>query len=145
MPILNSQLNARGHAIVDLVVVPDAIRRRAVTTAGQRPPTVQAQGLIDTGATFTAIDLQVRQQLNLAPFRIRRVTVPGAQVPRRVFTYKVDLFILGPTGNHFYCPSLSVVETRLTQLGVEILVGCDVLAKCQFDHHGSAGTFSLAY
>jgi hypothetical protein len=101
--------------------------------------------MIDPGATVTVIDQRVRQALNLVPFRILRASLPNAPAPVRVLAYKVDLFILYAGGYGYRVASLSVFEMTLAHTGADALIGCDVLRECQFDHHGSAGTFSLAF
>jgi hypothetical protein len=147
MPILNSQLDADGHAFVDLVVYPALPRRRVLQTAGQHilSPTL-IRGIIDPGAAVTVIDSQLRQTLNLAPHRIRRVALPNSAAPARVWSYKIDLGVIFPPGFVYMLGlMLAVLEMPLLQTGSEVLVGCDILSKCQFIHNGLAGTFSLAF
>jgi hypothetical protein len=100
--------------------------------------------MIDTGATLTMLDPHLCQKLNLVPFRLRRATVPNTPVPVRVWSYKIDLGILFAHGFYIF-PMLSVLVMPLTHMGVDVLVGCDVLAQCQFIHAGTDGWFSLAY
>jgi hypothetical protein len=140
-------LDPDGHAIVDLFLYPAQPRRAALHVAGQAPPPAQlVAGMLDTGATQTVIDPQVRRALNLVPFRIRRVSVPGAPTPIQAPCYKLDLAIIDPAGPFcLLCPMLSVLETPLIHTGIQVLVGCDVLAKCMFNHNGLGGTFDLAY
>jgi hypothetical protein len=40
---------------------------------------------------------------------------------------------------------LTVFETPLSHTGSDVLVGCDVLSRCVFLHHGQSGTFLLSY
>ena len=147
MPILNRPLNADGHAIVDVILLPSSPRRTALQASGQSLPPAQIHvGMLDSGATFTVIDPQLRRDLNLTPFRIRRVMVPNAPAPILTATYKVDLGIVDPNGQIWLlCPLLSVLEMPIAHTGVSVLVGCDVLVKCYFGHNGSGKTFVLAY
>ncbi len=101
--------------------------------------------MLDTGATVTIIDPQVRQALNLTPFRVRRATVPNSPAPIRTPSYKIDLIILINGVPYFLGPMLSVLEMPLSHTGVSVLVGCDVLSKCQFTHNGSGNVFTLAF
>jgi hypothetical protein len=102
--------------------------------------------MLDSEATQTVIDPQVRQALNLVPFRIRRVSVPSAPAPILAPCYKLDLAIVDPAGGFWLlCPRLSVLETPLIHTGVPVLVGCDVLGRCLYCHNGPGGTFVLAY
>ena len=127
--------------------MPAQPRRTALQATGQALPPPQALvGMLDSGATQTVIDPQVRQALNLVPFRIRRVSVPSSPAPIQVPCYKLDLAIIDPAGGFWLlCPMLSVFETPLLHTGVPVLVGCDVLSKCLFCHNGSTGSFVLAY
>jgi len=144
MPILNSPLDQHGHALVDLFLDIPSARRLALQSAA--PQRLHCRGMVDPGATITAIDSQVRQALSLAPFRVRRASVPNTPAPIRVRSYKVDLAILFPSGVVIVlAPKLSVVAMPIAQTGVQVLLGCDVLSKCQFIHNGSAQTFSLAW
>jgi hypothetical protein len=147
MPILNLPLDQNGHALIEILLLPAAPRRQALQAAGQAVPTPrQLAGMIDTGAAVSVIDTQVRQALRLAPYRIRRAVVPNTPAPVRVPSYKVDLAMVHPAGGFvLLCPAMSVLEMPLRHTGVEVLVGCDVLAYCQFVHNGLAKSFSLAY
>jgi hypothetical protein len=148
MPILNRPLDQNRHARVDLVLFPAQPRRTALQTAAglSLPPPQALAGMLDTGATITVIDPQVRQALNLVPFRIQSVSVPSAPAPVNVLTYKIDLAIVDSAGQFWLLyPMLSVLETPLIHTGVPVLVGCDVLSKCLFSHNGSGSTFTLAY
>jgi aspartyl protease len=146
MPILNSQLDHDGHALVTVFLVPAAPRRKALQAAGQaQSPAQPVSGMIDTGATVTVIDTKLRQALSLVPFRLRRAAVPSVATPVRVYSYKVDLYIAYPMGQFFSYPMLSVLEMPLIHTGTEVLVGQDVLSQCHFTHNGPAGTFSLAH
>ena len=146
MPVLNLTLDPNGHALVDLVLFPAQPRRHALQALGQNLPPHAVTGMLDTGAAVTVIDPQVRQALNLTPFRVRLASVPNAPNPIRVASYKVDLAILGPGGVLWpLSPMLSVVEMPLIHTGTAVLVGCDVLERCYFGYNGSAHTFFLAF
>jgi hypothetical protein len=41
--------------------------------------------------------------------------------------------------------TLTVAEMRVSQTGTEVLIGTDVLEKCQFLYDGPADSFSLTY
>jgi hypothetical protein len=149
MPILNRPLDQHGHVLVDLVVVPSQSRLTALQAAIQPPPPqLVGSALIDTGASITVIDPTIRQSLNLVPFRVRRVAVPGAAAPIRAFSYKVDLLIFDPAPSAVYrliYSNLSVVEAAITHTGASVLVGCDVLSRCHLTYNGVRSDFTLAY
>jgi hypothetical protein len=149
MPAIHDALDGQGHARVRLMLHPSGPRLRALAQAGQPAPApVFSGGLIDTGATTTIIDPSIRQALNLTPFRIRTVVVPSHAVSVRVFSYKIDLIILHPSGaaaNRLVVPLLTVLETPLSHTSTDVLVGCDVLSRCTFLHNGQGNSFELSY
>lgn len=146
MPILNKPLDANGHALIELVLSPSQARRTKLQTTSQSLTlALPVVGMIDTGASVTVIDPQIRQALSLVPFRVRYTIVPNAPDPVRVPSYKLDLGVMGPDGYFLLCPMLSVVEMPLINTGISVLVGCDVLFKCHFTHNGLSASFTLAY
>jgi hypothetical protein len=149
MPVIRDALDALGHACVQLILLPSAPRRRAMSAAGQLTPHPSSfTGMLDTGAAVTIIDPHIHQALNLVPYRARSIFVPSHSVPVRVLCYKVDLVILDRTGalaGSLVVPMLTVFETPLSHTGTDVLIGCDVLSRCAFLHHGLANTFTLSY
>jgi hypothetical protein len=149
MPTIHDALDPQGHACVSLLLHPSGPRGRALQLAGQKPPSpALVSGMLDSGAAITVIDPHIRQALNLAPFRVRILMVPSHPVAIVVFSYKIDLIIVHPSGKHSDClvvPLLTVLETPLSHTGTDVLVGCDVLKRCIYLHHGQAGTFTLIY
>jgi len=102
--------------------------------------------MLDTGATLTVIDPQVRQTLGLTPFRMRRISAPGLPAPAQFPSYKLELMLVDPAGQVWLLgPMLTVLEAPILHMGVSVLVGCDVLSRCIYNYNGPAGTFSLAY
>jgi hypothetical protein len=148
MPWLTLPL-VNGYAVVDVLVTAAPARRRALRLAGHSvSPPVAYKALIDTGAGASCIDPTVRQALNLVPFTVSSVSVPGNPQPVRANQYRLSLTVRHPAGNaqlDLSAPLLKVVETALAQTGYSIVIGCDVLALCDFHYAGRKGTFSLIY
>ena len=62
--------------------------------------------------------------------------------------YLAGLRIEHPSGNSkldLVVPAIGMVEQDLGSLGYQILIGRDILARCQFLYDGPANTFSLTY
>jgi hypothetical protein len=148
MPQISNALDAQGYAFIYVFVNAPGPRLRALQRVGQPiPQPFSGRALIDTGAGGTIIDPSVRQALNLLPFTFQSISVPSSPVPVRAALYKVDLSILHPVCRQF-SPAwsmVSVVETPITHLGSDVLLGCDLLSQCQLLYNGPSGDFSLAY
>jgi hypothetical protein len=113
------------------------------------PAPVRATAIIDSGAGITCIDLRQRQSLGLILSGTVTISTPfGHASGQTADTFSVYLAILHPNGNpanHLVSPRFRVVEANLAHLGVEILIGCDLLARCDFRYNGRAGRFTLEY
>lgn len=100
-------------------------------------------GLIDTGATRTAISGAVFQVLQpvvsgSAPFR--RPGAPRVVVP----TYAVRLNFEGHiSGNPWF--DLDVVVADPATPGIDVLIGMDVLVQLVLFYEGANGTMILSY
>jgi hypothetical protein len=148
MPLLTVPL-VDGYAIVDVLIGPSAARLLSLRGASlPSPGSALFQALIDTGAGISCIDPSVRQGLNLTPFTVGDVNFPGSAPAARANRYKVSLTVRHPGGNpqlDLTVPLLGVLETTLAQTGYRVILGCDVLARCDFHYAGRRGTFALAY
>jgi|GEM_PF-5373139 len=97
---------------------------------------------VDTGADQTLVDTKVIQQLPVSP--IGDVPIEGVfGSPEDEREYTVNL-LLGPNGSYGSVPLVRVLATDLTPLGLQALIGVDVLQTGVFGYDGLAGTFSLA-
>ena len=80
MPYLTQPFGLAG-ALIDLTVGPSLHRQHALRKVGQPvPAAVRVRGLIDTGASLTAIDPTVLQALNLTPTGAVGVLTPTTGV-----------------------------------------------------------------
>jgi predicted aspartyl protease len=146
MIVLNLWADARGRALVDLYVAASAPRSAALESSGKTPPQpVAVRALIDTGATRTNVDRSVLKRLELDPVGPELVhTASTAASPREVDAYAVRLFLPGVLAG-LIASDLRVLEAEnLSGLGVEVLLGLDVLKKCLLFYNGSAGQLTLA-
>ena len=102
--------------------------------------------MLDSGATVSCIDPQVRQALGLPYHRLVRVAQPNNPAPVRVPSFKVDLGILIPPRTiALRHPMLSVLEMPTMMMNVDALIGCDVLSTCVLNYNGPGGSFTLAF
>jgi predicted aspartyl protease len=121
-------------------------RQKALEEAGEPvPPPVLIQGLIDTGASATAIDPSIIQGLKLQQTGSLPIHTPSTgHVPHQASTYDVCITIPFD-GVTFTLGALQVFESSLSVQGIQALIGRDVLANCLFVYDGRANIFSIAF
>jgi predicted aspartyl protease len=121
-------------------------RQKALESAGQSVPApVLIQGLIDTGASGTAIDPSIIQGLGLQQTGSMPIHTPSTgSVPHQVSTYDVCITIPF-AGVTFTLGALQVFESSLSVQGIQALIGRDVLSNCLFVYDGRANIFSIAF
>jgi hypothetical protein len=116
------------------------------------PPPFILTGLIDTGAEMTCIDVRAVLRLGLNPRRgATPVNVPGLGGLTWALAYDIDLTIQHPSGNptdHLVIPDLEVADVSLNVFRIDVLLGRDVLALCDFSYLGrtsQSSQFALTY
>jgi hypothetical protein len=115
----------------------------ARAAAGLGGPPLSRTGLIDTGATRTAISDAVYQVLRPAASGSTQYRRPGVP-PVLVARYAVRLNFEGHlSGNAWF--DLDVVVADPATPGVDVLVGMDVLSQLVLFYEGVNGTMVLAY
>ncbi len=105
------------------------------------PSPVVGRALIDTGATFTAIDRAAAAQLQLIPVdTIQSGTAGGQQVCPR---YPARLAFPGTPIPTIDLPR--AVGVDLSGQGYIVLLGRDFLARCVLTYNGPFGQFILSF
>lgn len=108
------------------------------------PPPHTCVGLLDTGATASAISPQVVKALALVPTGRTRVLTPSTgSVPHETFKYDVSLHIFEPKSKYLLTRAIAVSESDLEAQGFDVLVGMDILGHCLFVLDGITGDFKL--
>jgi hypothetical protein len=149
MPVLNLPVGVDGP-IVTVVLHLSSHRQQVLRRAKQPiPPPITGRGLIDSGASGTAVDLSVVQSLGLLPTGIANIFTPSTgAVPHTCNQYDISLgIVMSPQQVHLASATISVLEARLLMQGqgIHALIGRDVLAGGLFVFNGKANTFSLAF
>jgi hypothetical protein len=152
MPSLTGPLTPYDHlAVVNVTVtIPHALAQAARRAGGAVLRPYSGRGLLDTGASLTGIDTQVVQALGLRPFSQWQILTPssGPTPPARP-VYKVDLTIPHPGNprNNLERTRITAVEATVSPLGLDVLVGTDVLSTLRFVYEGrhSPPGFGLFY
>lgn len=147
MPHFTLQFQTAGPQL-QLFVGASVPRQQALQQAGQAVPQPQLiTGLVDTGASSTAIDPNVIQALGLQATGSMPILTPSTgSTPAQADTYDVSLIIpLGPSGMSFTIPALQIFESTLSVQGIKALIGRDVLSNALLVYDGRSNLFSLAF
>ena len=131
---------------MDLFVGVTAPRATMLKAAGQPEPTpVKVRGLVDTGATCTCIDPSIIKQLGLTPTGTTVIRTPSTGTSSHSCSqYDVSIYLPHPTIVFKVAP-LAVVESVLSNQGIHVLIGRDVLSNCFLFYNGAVGRFALAF
>lgn len=145
MPICNTRLQG-GRSIIDLFVVPDHLEFASMRAVGEIPEPRPVRLLVDTGASMTKIAEWVLHALGLLPVSTvveHAAFSPGRPVEREVDS--VQLFMAG-AANGVLAWDLQVTSSAgLEALGVDGLLGRDILDQCLLIYNGPESHFSLAF
>jgi hypothetical protein len=147
MPFLTLPIAADGP-LIDVLLAVSTSRAKILQQLGRSlPPRVFLRGLLDIGASDTAIDAQALAQLGLMPTGLAPVRTPSTGTQALYLnTFEVSLALLHPDPNaHLILDAIAVLETDLAAQGLGALIGRDVLARCLLIYDGAAGHFTLAY
>ncbi len=102
------------------------------------PQSITGYGLIDTGATITAIDADIINSLGISPSGITTVHTPQGSAMQRVFSLRLTL----PNGITFNFQN--VTGSVLKPMGIIALIGRDVLYRGVFVYNGTVGLCSFS-
>ncbi|HET6883282.1 MAG TPA: aspartyl protease family protein [Pirellulales bacterium] len=147
MPSLTIAIPQDGP-LVNIAIGTSSARMQALRAAGASVPTpASCRGLVDTGASVSAIDRQIAQQLGLAPTGFTLIHTPSTGVqPHVAAQFDISLAIMMDNQHlHMLPVSFLVIESDLSTQGFGALIGRDVLALGLLMYHGHAGIMSLAF
>ncbi len=140
------QVSVNGP-IIEAFVSVSKPRRDALAAANQAVPSpVNIRGLLDTGASGTAVDPSVLTALGLSPTGTTLVNTPttGA-MPQPADQYDIGFVIPAPNGLPLFSQTMPVIACELLAAqGFHALIGRDILSQCVFVYNGS-GFFTLSY
>jgi len=147
MPILALPLEADG-AIIRVGIAVSEPRNNALISEGQSPPPpVLVRAVVDTGASCTCVDPAVIQKLRLTPSGTTPVHTPstgGTPVSRNQFDVAIGI-VMDAGQVHVSSLIIPVVESDLAGLGIQALLGRDVLDQGIFIYDGRRKVLTLAF
>lgn len=134
-------------ALLDIVIGVSQARGMALQAAGQSiPNVVQLRALLDTGASFTCIDPTGLSNLNITPKGTTTVNTPSTGInPITVNTYDIGILIPGSAPPPLFLNTVEVAETSLINLGIQALIGRDILERFVFHYNGIMKIVTLSY
>ena len=148
MPILRGRLHADG-AFVEVQVNWSAVQARQLRQAHRPvPPALDARALVDTGAEVTCVDAVLIQQLGLPLAQLALANIPALGGLRVGAHYHGGMTIVHPSGApgaSLTVADLLILEVPLGGLGYQVLIGRDVLTRCDFLYRGRRQRFALRY
>jgi hypothetical protein len=144
MPHLTLDADSAGRAILEIFVTRGAAESESLGLSSVRPQLVRA--MIDSGAGITIIERTILERLAITPIgEIDVHTVSSGEHPIRSNLYVAQLFFAG-IANGVLASNLTVISSdSLAQLGVQMLLGRDVLRTCLFLLNGPENQFTLAF
>lgn len=150
MPYITLQVTQQGLLCNALLGISDA-RRHALQLAGATvPPLVPMRAMIDTGASCTCVDPSIITALSLTPSgaQLPMNTGSSGSTPFDADQYDVSLLIPASSTQYaaFRRATIPVAEMPLVvSIGVDALIGRDILSECLLVYDGRNEIFSLAY
>src|ERR1700738_55909 len=111
------------------------------------PQAVLSKGLVDTGASHSAVDSAIFSTLGLSPRRIAKVVTPSTGItPHTCHTFDVSLHIPIPGATAPWTnPACEVTTADLKHQGFDVLIGRDIHSAALFVYDGKNATFPLCF
>jgi hypothetical protein len=153
MPILSLPLNTLGplthFATVDVLIAVRPSRAGQLRRAGRPVPSpVEAVAMLDTGASFTLVDTPLLTALGLTTAVNSQQIVVGSGPSFSCDEFNVSFTIVHPKSGprqNLVLPNVPVLSAAISNLGVGVVIGCDILRNCLLSYDGPGGRFVLAY
>ena len=135
------QLSQRGPSLNVEIHLPPLVSTLAAQNGQPLPAPRAGIGLIDTGATFTAVDEGVLVSLGLRPVNVIQILTPSGGDTQGVYPCQISFPgtpILGSI-------PFNAVGSRLASFGVIALIGRDLPKHFLMVYNGVEGSWTLSY
>ena len=132
-----------GPAFDIEISIPSAMEQILKQGGQPIPQPAKGQALIDTGATFSAVDQAVMTSLGVPPVGQIHSGTAGGQVRMNQYPARFMFSNLGTVSLAFEATRATGVQ--LTGQGLIALIGRDVLANLLFFYNGPLGTVSMGF
>jgi hypothetical protein len=145
MPILTGSIGPWGPTI-NVKIMQSNQRVHSLKQAGLPFSSPQVVlGLIDTGASISAVDETVIASLGLAPRSPISIHTPSTGPAYEKRTTHEALVILGETVGKPLSKTILILGCELASQGFFALIGRDLLQHCRFVYDGPRNSFTLEY
>lgn len=136
-----SDLLLRGPALAVEVGVPDALAAALTARSIPLPAPQPGSALIDTGASVTAVDMEILQRLNLPPVGTGSVITPSGAATQGVYVVRLTFpgTLIPPLD------PMPVIGSQLRGFGHIVLLGRDLLQGALLIYDGAHGHWTLAF
>lgn len=147
MPHIRSSLTPLDGPLIDFMVGVSQPHAEAMKAAGTAvPDAIHVRGLIDTGASSTAIDPEALKPLGLTPSGMAAVTTPSTgQTPVQRRQFDVSLVFVLANNYTYTIRALPIIECDALSPSYDALIGRDVLTRGLLHYDGYGGTFTLGF
>jgi hypothetical protein len=147
MIVLTLDADDKGRPVIERFLAASAPRTAALEALGMTPHApIGVRALIDTGASCSNVQKSVLERLGLEPVGEELVHTASTEgTPKEVAAYAVQIFFAGVSGGQFDADLRVVAADDFSGLGVEMLLGRDVLGRCLIFFNGPEGRFTLAF
>jgi hypothetical protein len=147
MIVVTLDADDNGRPVIEIFLAASAPRTAAMEESGLTPnPPIGVKALIDTGASCSNVQKAILDRLGLEPVGEALVqTASTGGTPKQVAAYAVQLFLAGVSGGTFDADLRVLAADDLSGLGVEMLLGRDVLGRCLLFCNGPEERFTLAF
>lgn len=104
------------------------------------------QALIDTGASNSAIDIQVVKYLNLTSTETREsIFANGISGKHDIYDISISLSIKHPKLFPSSASGVDMTEFKCEGIDIRLIIGRDVLKHCIFIYNGITGRFTVEF
>ena len=147
MPTLTLGTDHSGKPVIELYVGVGLAKSASLRESGQSIPVPRSlRALVDTGASRTVIEEEQLRRLELSPLAdedVHTASTGGAPVKLNVYAVELSLAeaVAGTLARNL--PVLAAAD--LSGLGVQVLLGRDVLGRVHFHYNGPGHEFSLEF
>jgi len=132
-------LASTGPIIPVELSIPDELARFFSEKNMPIPAPITGNALIDTGASITAVDLTLIQQLGINPVGVSTVFTPQGQAAQELFPIKLAF-----PGTTIILSLNAVLGSELRNQNIVALIGRNILARCILVYNGPLGNISLS-
>ncbi|HWG47934.1 MAG TPA: hypothetical protein VN688_34545 [Gemmataceae bacterium] len=148
MPVANGTITPHRGATIELLIGVNVSKRDALVRVGSPvPERIRVMAQIDTGSSYSAIDVQTLTRLDITPIDKIKVRTPVTAPQDAVGfdQYVVSIGLDTGDGVETLFDDVEVLGCHFADdEGIQAMLGQDVLGDCLFVYTGTCRTFYLA-